>query len=107
VFLTLSQKFRVIPREFQDLLGVIFKFDLLPSEIVGGSECHGKFHLPLFLPALIVALDVLPLRDGLAYGVHKPHSALAVVPYLRLTRSVHLTVTRGVATLLAPMLAIL
>ncbi len=107
MLLTLGQKFRVIPREFQDLLGVIFKFDLLPSETVGGSERHGKFHLPLFLPALTVAIDVLPVRDRLAYGVDKPNPALAVVPDLRLTRSVHLAVTRGMATLLAPMLAIL
>lgn len=61
----------------------------------------------MFLPALTVALNGLPVRDGLAYGVHEPHPALAVVPDLRLTGGVHLTVTRGVATLLAPVLAIL
>ena len=61
----------------------------------------------MFLPALTIALDGLPVRDGLAYGVDEAHPALAVVPDLSLAGGVHLTVSRGVAALLAAMLAVL
>jgi len=61
----------------------------------------------LFLPALGIALDRLAVRYRLADSVDVAHATLAVVPDLCLARRVHLAVPRGVARLLATVLAVL